>query len=57
MNFDKALKSNIITQSEYDLLAMINEHAEAMDENMLASEKLNEILERVWQFERTGTIQ
>ena len=57
MNFDKALKSNIITQSEYDLLAMINLHAESMDENMLASEKLNEILERVWQWERTGTIQ
>jgi hypothetical protein len=57
MNFNKALECNIITQDEYDLLAMINKYADELESDMLTSEKLNDIIERCWQFERTGMMQ
>jgi hypothetical protein len=56
MNFQNALNKNIITQDEFDLLAMVNEHADELETDMLASEKLNEILERVWQWEITSSL-
>jgi hypothetical protein len=51
MDFDNALWNEIITRDEYDLLVAVDEMAKLMESDCLASSEINEILERVWQFE------
>ena len=56
MDFDRALSSNIITQAEYDLLLTVDQHIQYLEFDIEVSENLNEILEKVFQFELAGGV-
>jgi len=55
MNFQLALDSKVISQWEYDLICMVDDNAQFIADDQVASEALNEILERIWQFEQCGS--
>jgi hypothetical protein len=55
MNFDLALLQNVITEWEYNLICMVDDSAQFIADDQVASDALNEILERVWQFEQCGS--
>jgi hypothetical protein len=54
MNFENALAQDVISQWEYDLICMVDDNAQFMADDQVASEALGEILERVYQFELCG---
>jgi hypothetical protein len=54
MNFDLALLQNVITEWEYNLICMVDDNAQFIADDQIASDALGEILERVYQFELCG---
>jgi hypothetical protein len=55
MNFENALAQDVISQWEYDLICMVDDNAQFIADDQIASDALSEILERVWQFEQCGS--
>jgi hypothetical protein len=54
MNFSEALEQGIISTWEYDLICMVDDNAQFMADDQVASDALNEILERVYQWSICG---
>jgi hypothetical protein len=54
MNFENALAQDVISQWEYDLICMVDDNAQFIADDQVASDALNEILEKVYQWSICG---